>query len=69
VEVVNKIIPVKTMPAATLVPILRPLLPRHAHLVAVMCRNALIMVDTYANVKRLESLVQALDTGTPYQMP
>jgi general secretion pathway protein D len=68
-EFVNKIIPVKTMPAAMLVPILRPLLPQHAHLVAVICRNALLMVDTYANVKRVEALVQALDNGTPYQMP
>jgi general secretion pathway protein D len=68
-ELVNKIIPVKTMPAATLVPILRPLLPQHAHLAAVVCRNALLMVDTYANVKRIEALVEALDTGKAYAMP
>jgi general secretion pathway protein D len=65
-EFVNRLIPVKTMPAATLVPLLRPLMPQHAHLTAVVCRNVLLMVDTYANVKRIEALVQALDTGTPY---
>jgi general secretion pathway protein D len=63
-ELVNRIIPVKTMPAAQLVPILRPLIPQFGHLAAVTCRNTLLIVDTYANVKRIESLVQALDTGS-----
>jgi hypothetical protein len=27
------------------------------------------MVDTYANVKRIEALVEALDTGKAYAMP
>jgi hypothetical protein len=31
------------------------------------CTDNLILVDTYANVKRLEKIVSALDTGEPYQ--
>jgi type II secretory pathway component GspD/PulD (secretin) len=65
--VVSKVIPVKNMPAAFLVPILRPLLPQQAHLAAAYCSNAILMVDTYANVKRIESLIESLDTGTPFK--
>jgi general secretion pathway protein D len=65
--VVSKVIPVKNMPAAFLVPLLRPLLPQQAHLAAANCSNAILMVDTYANVKRIEALIESLDTGTPFK--
>jgi general secretion pathway protein D len=65
-EYVNRIIDVKNAPAAQLVPILRPLLQQAAHLTAFPCKNTLLMVDTYANVKRIEQIVRALDTGEPY---
>jgi hypothetical protein len=50
-----------------LVPILRPLIPQMGQLAAAYCSNDLLIVDTFANVKRIESLVHALDTGTPYK--
>lgn len=68
-EYVNRLIVVKNAPAAQLVPILRPLLQQSAHLVAFPCKNTLLMVDTYANVKRIEQIVRALDTGEPYTPP
>jgi len=68
-DYVSTVIAVKNLPAAHLVPLLRPLMPQQAHLAAVVCTNTLIMVDTYANVKRIEALVQAVDTGTPYKVP
>lgn len=68
-EFVNRVIAVKNAPAAQLVPILRPLLPQYAHLVAFPCKNALLIVDSYANVKRIEQIVRALDTGEPYTPP
>jgi hypothetical protein len=37
-----------------------------AILAAAYCSNAILMVDTYANVKRIESLIESLDTGTPF---
>jgi general secretion pathway protein D len=66
-EYVTRVISVKNVPASMLVPVLRPLIPQQGHMVAMPCTNNLILVDTYANVKRLEKIVSALDTGEPYQ--
>jgi general secretion pathway protein D len=66
-EYVTRVFSVKHIPAAMLVPLLRPLLPQQAHLVALPCTNNLILVDTYGNVKRLEKIVSSLDTGEPYE--
>lgn len=65
-EYVTKIVSVKSVPAATLVPVLRPLLPQQAHLVAIVCTNDLLIVDTFGNVQRLEKLIRSLDRGEPY---
>jgi type II secretory pathway component GspD/PulD (secretin) len=65
-QYVSIVIPVTKLPAGSLVPILRPLLPPYAHLAAAICSNSLIMVDTYANVRRIEALIKALDTGDPF---
>ena len=66
-QFVDYIIPVKNGPAALLVPILRPLMPQYAMLAAAVCSNSLLIVDSYANVKRIETIVKALDVGTPYK--
>jgi general secretion pathway protein D len=68
-QFVTRVIAVKNVPAVILVPVLRPLLPTHAHLAAVPCGNSLVVVDNFANVKRLEKLVAALDVGKPYAPP
>jgi type II secretory pathway component GspD/PulD (secretin) len=68
-EYVNKIIMLKNVPAAQLVPILRPLLPQVAHLVALPCKNALMVVDVFASVKRIEQIARALDVGDAYAPP
>jgi general secretion pathway protein D len=67
-QYVSAVIPVRKIAAATLVPVLRPLLPQQAHLAAVVCSNAILMVDTYANIRRIESLIAALDTGDSYKV-
>jgi len=66
-QYVEAVIPVQRIPVATLVPILRPLLPQQAHLAAAICSNSLLIVDTFANVRRIESLVAVLDTGDVYK--
>jgi general secretion pathway protein D len=66
-QIVNYIIPVKNIPAAVLVPILRPLMPQYAMLAAAVCSNSLLIADSYANVRRIETIVKALDVGTPYR--
>ena len=66
-EVVSMVITPKNVPAAYLVPILRPLIPQYGHLAAVTCVNKLILVDRFANVKRLKTIIDALDVGEPYK--
>jgi general secretion pathway protein D len=66
-QYVSAVIPVVTLPAASLVPLLRPLLPQQGHLAAAACTNSILMVDTFANIRRIEALIKALDTGDPYK--
>jgi general secretion pathway protein D len=64
-EFVTKIIPIKSMPAAMLVPALRPMLAQYAHLASVNCANSLIVIDQFANVKRIQNVIESLDKGEP----
>ncbi|MFC4314519.1 secretin N-terminal domain-containing protein [Steroidobacter flavus] len=66
-EYVSRVISVKNVPAAMLVPLLRPLLPQQAHMVAFPCTNTLLLVDTFANVKRVEKIISSFDTGEPFK--
>lgn len=66
-EIVTKVITVKNVSAAQLVPILRPLIPQYGHLAAYPCTNKLILVDTFGNVKRLEAMIESIDVGEPYK--
>lgn len=68
-EYVTAIVRVRSVPAGWLVPILRPLVPRSGHFVAMPCSNSLLIVDRFANVRRLEAVVAALDTGAPIKPP
>jgi hypothetical protein len=68
-QVITRIIHVKTMPAAQLVPILRPLVPAFGHLAASVCTNDLLLVDRFANAKRIEAIVKELDkNGETYKV-
>ena len=60
---------VKSIPSAQVVPILRSLLPQSAHLAAFSCTNELLIVDTYANVRRIEGIVAAMDKGEALTLP
>lgn len=68
-EYVTAVIHVRSLRAAWLVPILRPLVTRAGDLSAMPCTDALLIVDRAANVRRLESIVKALDTGVPIKPP
>jgi type II secretory pathway component GspD/PulD (secretin) len=63
-EWVTRVITVRNGNAARLVPILRPLLPQEAHLAAMVEEgdrsSKLIIVDRYANVRRITEVVDAL---------
>src|SRR5207253_10806665 len=62
-EIVTKVLSAKSLSVVQLVPILRPMIPQYGHLAALPCVNKLIMVDTFANVRRIESVIEALDVG------
>jgi general secretion pathway protein D len=59
-EWVTRIVTLKTVEAAQLVPILRPMLPQFAHLSALPPKK-LIIVDRYANVQRMMAVISSLD--------
>ncbi len=60
-EWVTRVIQLQNGSAAHFVPILRPILPQAGHLVANAQSNSLLIVDRYANVKRVSDLVRELD--------
>ena len=47
-------------PAATLVPVLRPMMPQAAMLGAVPNTNTLVIVDYYDNVRRITALIEQI---------
>ena len=67
-EFVTKVFVVKNQSAAQMVPILRPMIPQMGHLVAFPCSNRLVLVDTFANVQRLQRVIEELDVGEPLKM-
>ncbi len=60
-EIVTQVVPVRNINAAQLVPILRPLMPQQAHLVASQGGNALILSDRASNVNRIMRIIQRID--------
>lgn len=65
-EFVGKVITVKNVSAAQLVPLLRPIIPQSGHLVALPSVNKLFIVDTFGNIQRIQTIIDALDVGAPY---
>jgi general secretion pathway protein D len=60
-EWVTCVMPIKNISAPQLVPILRPMIPQSGHLAAYPDRNALVIVDRSANVRRLVEVVKILE--------
>jgi general secretion pathway protein D len=60
-EIVTQIIEVKNVAAAQLVPILRPMMPQYAQLMAFPGANLLIVSDHANNVHRITRIVQRVD--------
>ncbi len=60
-EWITCIVPVKNISAPQLVPMLRPLVPQWGHLSALTDRNALIIVDSSANVRRIVDIIKILE--------
>ncbi|MGB5517476.1 MAG: secretin N-terminal domain-containing protein, partial [Gammaproteobacteria bacterium] len=60
-ELITRIIGLDHVPAAQLVPILRPLVPQQGHLAAYNPTNTLIITDHAGNIQRLEKIIQGVD--------
>ena len=61
-ELITRIVPVKHISATELVPILRPLIPQGAQLIAHPASNSLVISDRAGNVERMVSIIQRIDT-------
>ncbi len=60
-DLVTRVITVKNVSAAQLVPILRPLIPQYGHLAAHNASNLLIISDRAANVERMLRIIERID--------
>ncbi|KUJ72428.1 type II secretion system protein GspD [Thiomicrospira sp. WB1] len=58
---ITQVLQVENVPAAKLVAVLRPLVAREGHLVALPESNRLVATDTKANLDRIQRLIQRLD--------
>jgi type II secretory pathway component GspD/PulD (secretin) len=62
VTIVTTIVVVKNMRAPELVTVIRPLMAPNSQVNALADRNALIIVDKAANVRRMVTIIRELDT-------
>jgi general secretion pathway protein D len=60
-EIVTKVIGCGKVECVQIMPMLRPLIAQNGHLASIAATNDLLIIDRYANVKRIESLVKRLD--------
>jgi len=63
-ELVTQVLQLENVGAAQLVPILRPLSPQFAHMVAHAGSNMLIISDRAANVERIAKIVRRIDMSS-----
>lgn len=63
-ELVSQVIQVDNVPAAQLVPILRPLVPQDAHLAAFTPSNILVLTDRVGNIERMMEIIERIDRST-----
>jgi len=63
-QMITRIVQVKNISAAQLVPILRPLVPQQGHLAAYPSTNVLILSDRAGNVRRLVKIIRRIDQAS-----
>ena len=60
-QLITRVIPINHVPAAQLVPILRPLIPQQGQLAAYQPSNTLLIADRAANINRLVEIIRRID--------
>ncbi len=63
-EFVTRVLEIKNVEAAQLVPILRPLVPQRGHLAAYPGSNVLVVSDSAANIRRLQKIIRRIDQAS-----
>jgi len=63
-QVVTRVIQVRNVSAAQIVPILRPLIPPQGHLAAYAPTNVLIVSDAAGNVQRIADIISRVDQAS-----
>ncbi len=66
-EYVTQVIQLSNVAAVKVLPVLRPLVPQHAHLAAYDPSNAIIVSDTAANIARIRALIERIDKAAVSQ--
>jgi general secretion pathway protein D len=66
-EYVTEVIRLENISAAKLIPVLRPLVPQQAHMAAYAPSNAIIISDLSANIDRIRSIIERMDTSAVQQ--
>ena len=61
-EVITQIVPVKHIAVTELLPVLRPLMPQGAQLIANGSSNSLVISDRASNVARIMDIIRRIDT-------
>jgi general secretion pathway protein D len=67
-RITTLVYPLEYLDSNTMVGTLRPLMSRDAYLVSVPSANALIMIDTSANLQRLKTLISEVDLPVSKQL-
>ena len=62
--IVTQVIPLRHVAANELVPILRPLLPQGAQLIAHQSSNSLVISDRASNITRVAGIIDRIDTAS-----
>lgn len=60
-EIITRVLPVRNVAAAQMVPVLRPLVPESGHLAAAPQSNAIVVTDRAVNVQRIAELIAHID--------
>lgn len=61
---VTRMIELKHVSAAEMIPLLRPLIPQQGHLAAHQGSNALVVTDRAGNLARIEAIIRRIDTAS-----
>ncbi|MES2218061.1 MAG: type II secretion system secretin GspD [Pseudomonadota bacterium] len=62
-EVVVRVVPLENVSAAQLLPVIRPMLPQWSNISTYMPGNVLILIGHAANLQRIMTVIQSIDTA------